>query len=315
MKIKDIGEFGLIDRITKKPKDKNVIVGIGDDAAVVKTKGLQVLTTDCLVEGDHFRTDWFTPKQIGMKSIEINVSDIAAMGAVPRYVLVSLALPKDLDVEFVEDLYKGMWNVCDKYNIEIIGGNMTHSNQIVISITLTGEVDRKNLCLRNGARQGDFIFVSGPIGNGRAGLKLFENNLNGFEQVKKGYLEPKANLENALKIAPYVNSMEDISDGLASEITHICNNSNCGAILYKDKIPISDQVRDFAKELKEDEYDYALYGGEDFKLVYTVSKDNLEKVDGFLVGKITKNKDIKLSCKGKETPITEKGYDHFSSDI
>jgi len=315
MKIKDIGEFGLIDRITKKPRDKNVIVGIGDDAAVVKTKGLQVLTTDCLVEGDHFRTEWFTPKQIGVKSIEINVSDIAAMGAVPRYVLVSLALPKDLDVEFVEELYEGMWNVCDKYNIEIIGGNMTHCQQIVISIALTGEVDKKNLCLRNGAKPGDFIFVSGPLGNGRAGLRLFQNNFKGFEQVKKGYLEPKANLDRALKIAPYVNSMEDISDGLASEIKHICDESNCGAILYKDKIPISDQVRDFAKKLKEDEYDYALYGGEDFELVFTVSKDELDKVDGFLVGEITKNKEIKLSYKGKEIPITEKGYDHFSSEI
>ena len=121
MKIKDIGEFGLIDRITKKPKDNDVLVGIGDDTAVYKTeKGLQVLTTDCLVEGDHFRREWFTPMQIGMKAIEINVSDIAAMGALPKYVLVELALPSDLDVNFVEELYKGMWKVCDKYNIEII---------------------------------------------------------------------------------------------------------------------------------------------------------------------------------------------------
>jgi thiamine-monophosphate kinase len=315
MKIKDIGEFGLIDRITKKPKDKNVIVGIGDDAAVVKTKGLQVMTTDCLVEGDHFRTEWFTPKQIGMKSIEINVSDIAAMGAVPRYVLVSLALPKDLDVEFVEELYRGMWNVCDKYNIEIIGGNMTHCQQIVISITLTGKVDKKNLCLRNGAKSGDFIFVSGHLGNGRAGLRLYQEDLNGFEEVKKSYLEPKANLDKALQIAPFVSSIEDISDGLASQITHICNDSKCGAILYKDKIPISDQVRDLAKKLKEDEYDYALYGGEDFELVFTVSKDKLDKVNGFLVGEITKDKEIKLSYNGKENIITGKGYDHFSSDI
>jgi thiamine-monophosphate kinase len=315
MKIKDIGEFGLIDRITKKPRDEDILVGIGDDAAVVKTKGLQVLTTDCLVEGDHFKTDWFTPKQIGMKAIEINVSDIAAMGAVPKYVLVSLALPKDLDVEFVEDLYKGMWKVCDKYNIEIIGGNMTHCEKIVISITLTGEVEQKVLCLRKGAKPGDFIFVSGHLSNGRAGLRLFQKDLKGFEQVKNGYLEPKANLDTALKIAPYVNSMEDISDGLASEIKHICDESKCGAIIYKDKIPISDQVRDVANELGEDEYDYALFGGEDFELVFTVSKDNLDKVDGFLIGEITKNKEIKLSIDGKENIITGKGYDHFSSEI
>jgi len=316
MKIKDIGEFGLIDRITKKPKDKDILVGIGDDAAVVKTdKGLQVLTTDCLVEGDHFRREWFTPEQIGMKAIEINVSDIAAMGATPKYVLVELALPGNLDVKFVEELYKGMWKVCDKYDIEIIGGNMTHCDNIVISITLTGEVDKKNLCLRSGAKPGDFIFVSGHLGNGRAGLRLFQENLKGFEKVRKAYLEPKAQLETALKIAAYSNSMIDVSDGLAPEVKHICDESKCGAIIYKDKIPVKDEVREVVNELREDEYDYALFGGEDFELVFTVSKDNLDKVNGFLVGEITKNKEIRLFSNGKEKALTKKGYDHFSNNI
>ncbi len=312
MKVKDIGEFGLIDRITKKPKDKNILIGIGDDTAVIKTKkGLQVLTTDCLVEGDHFRREWFSPIQIGMKAIEINVSDIAAMGAIPKYVLVSLALPKDLDVKYVEELYRGMWKVCDKYNIEIIGGNMTHYNEVVISITLTGEVEKENLTLRNGAKSGDLIFVSDYIGNGKAGLRLFQNNLNGFEKVRKKYLMPKANLDTALKISPYVNSMIDVSDGLAPEIRHICSESKCGAVIYKDKIPIKDDVRNVAKTLDEDEYDYALFGGEDFELVYTVSKENLGKVNGFLVGEITGKKDIILSYKGKEKKLTQSGYDHF----
>ena len=173
MKVKDIGEFGLIHRISKKSKDKDVIVGIGDDAAVIKTKGLQVLTTDCLVEGDHFRCGWFTAEQIGMKAIEINVSDVAAMGATPKHVLVSLALPHEVEVEFVEKMYKGMWQVCDKYKIEIIGG---------------------------------------------------------FKKVKKTYLEPKAKIDFALKVAPFVNSMIDISDGLAPEAKHICDESKCGAI-------------------------------------------------------------------------------------
>ncbi len=315
MKIKDIGEFGLIDRITKKPKNKDILVGIGDDAAIVKTRGLQVLTTDCLVESDHFRTEWFTPKQIGMKAIEINVSDIAAMGAVPKYVLVSLAIPKDLNVEFVEDLYKGMWKVCDKYNIEIVGGNMTHCNQIVISITVIGEVVKRNLCLRSGAKPSDFILVTGQIGNGRAGLRLHQENLKGFEHVKKRYLEPKANLDKALDIAPFVSSMEDISDGLASEIKHICDESRCGAIIYKDKIPISEQVREIAQKLNEDEYDYALYGGEDFQMVFTVSKDNLDKINGLLVGEITEKRGIKLFTDGKVKIISGKGYDHFSNGI
>ena len=311
MKVKDIGEFGLIDRITRKSKDKSVLVGIGDDDAVVKTECLQVLTTDCLVEGVHFRTDWFSAKQIGMKAIEINISDIAAMGAIPKYVLVSLALPKDLDVKFVEAMYQGMWDSCDKYKIDIIGGNMTRSNQIVISITMIGEADKKNLSLRSGANPGDLIFVSGHLGNGKAGLRLFQENLKGFEKVRKSYLEPKAQLDTALKIAPYINSMIDVSDGLAPEIRHICDESKCGAIIYKDKIPIDDEVRDVAKALDEDEYDYALFGGEDFELVYTVSKDNLGKVNGFLVGEITENKEALLSFKGKEKKLSESGYDHF----
>lgn len=312
MKVKDIGEFGLIDRITRKSRDKSVLVGIGDDAAVVEIKkGLQVLTTDCLVEGDHFRKDWFSAKQIGMKAIEINISDIAAMGAIPKYVLVSLALPKDLDVKFVEEMYQGMWDSCDKYKIDIIGGNMTRSNQIVISITMIGEADKKNLSLRSGANPGDLIFVSGHLGNGKAGLRLFQENLKGFEKVKKSYLEPKAQLETSSKIAPFINSMIDVSDGLAPEIRHICDESKCGAIIYKDKIPIDDEVRDVAKALDEDEYDYALFGGEDFELVYTVSKDNLDKVNGFLVGEITENKEALLSFKGKEKKLSESGYDHF----
>ena len=316
MKVKDIGEFGLIDLISKKTKDKDVLVGIGDDATVIKTtKGLQVLTTDCLVEGDHFRKEWFTPNQIGMKAIEINVSDVAAMGAVPRFALISLGLPKDLEVDFVEEMYQGMWKTCSKYNIEIIGGNMTHSQQIFISVTLTGDVDKKNLCLRSGAKPDDYIFVSGHLGNGRAGLRLFQENVKGFENVNKFYLKPKAQLKIALKLAPYVNSMIDISDGLASDIKHICEQSRCGAIIYKDKIPIKNEVRQIAKTLGEDEYNYALFGGEDFQLVYTVSKNNLNKVDGFLIGEITKDKKIKLVSNTGENLIKEKGYDHFSNSV
>jgi thiamine-monophosphate kinase len=316
LKIKDIGEFGLIDRISRKTKDKDIVVGIGDDAAIIKIKkGLQVLTTDCLVEGDHFRKDWFSPKQIGMKAIEINVSDVAAMGGIPKYVLVSLALPKDLSVEFVEELYKGMWKACDKYNIDIIGGNMTHCEKIVISITLTGEVDIKNLSLRSGAKPGDLIFVSGNLGNGRAGLRLFQEKIKGYDEIKKRYLEPNAQLKLALILAPFVNSMEDISDGLASEIKHICNESKCGANIYKDKIPILDEVRNVARELGDDVYDYALYGGEDFKLAYTVSEENIENVNGIFVGEIKKNKDINLISQGIEKTITADGYDHFTNGI
>jgi thiamine-monophosphate kinase len=316
MRIKEIGEFGLIDRITKKPKSKDVLVGIGDDGAIVKTKeGLGLLTVDCLVEGDHFTRKWFSPQQIGMKAIEINISDLAAMGGTPKYVLVSLCLPDDLYVDFVEDIYEGMWKICDKYGIEIIGGNMTHSKLIVISVSIIGEANEEDLSLRSGAKVGDFIFVSGPIGNGRAGLRAFQENLQNFEFVKKKYLEPKARLDFAFKFSQYVNSMIDISDGLAPEIKHICDESKCGAIIYEDKIPICDDVRNVAKALEEDKYEYALFGGEDFELVFTVSRNNIKNVEGFVIGEIIKPKEIKLRGKNGIQIINEKGYDHFSKNI
>jgi thiamine-monophosphate kinase len=315
MKIKEIGEFGLIDLITKKSKNKDVLVDIGDDAAVIKAKGLEVLTTDTLVEGDHFRKEWFSPEQIGKKAIEINVSDVAAMGGTPKYVLVSLALPSNIDVSFVKRIYLGMWKSCKKYKLDIIGGNMTHCDTIVISITLIGNVLKQNLTLRSQAKPNDLIYVSGSLGFGRAGLRLFQEKIDGFDKIKERYLEPKAQLEYAEKIRSSVNSMIDISDGLAPEIRHICEQSNCGAIVYKDKIPIGKEVKKIAKKLNEDEYDYALYGGEDFQLLFTVSKKNASKTNGILIGRITKSKEIKLLTDKKEIILNKKGYDHFSNNL
>jgi thiamine-monophosphate kinase len=315
MKIEKIGEFGLIDRITKKVNDKNVLIGIGDDAAVIKPNNLQVLTTDTLVEGDHFKKSWFSPQQVGMKAIEINVSDIAAMGAIPKYVLISLILPSDEDVGFIDKVYQGMWKTCKKYKMSIVGGNITHGPKTAISVTLIGEVKKKDLRLRSQAKAGDFICVTGRIGNGKAGLRLFQKNIKGYKKTKQLYLEPKAQLKLALKNTPYINAMEDISDGLASEVKHICDQSKVGAIIYKDNIPISDEVRQIAKKLKQDPYDYALFGGEDFQLVFTVKEKNLNKVKGFLVGEITKKKGVRIYTKGKEMKIKKKGYDHFINPI
>jgi len=315
MKVKDIGEFGLIKRITKKVNDKNVLVGIGDDAAVIKASKLQVLTTDTLIEDDHFKKSWFTAQQIGMKAIEINVSDVASMGAIPKYALVSLILPNNEDVEFIEDMYKGMWKICKKYKMYIIGGNITHGPKTTVSITLIGELKKSNLSLRSQAKAGDFICVTGRIGNGKAGLRLFQENIKGFQKTRTLYLEPKAQLKIALKNAPYVNAMEDISDGLASEVKHICDQSKVGAVIYKSNIPISNEVIRIARKLKENPYEYALFGGEDFQIVFTVEEKNLSKVRGFLVGEITKKKGVRIYTKGKEHIIKKQGYDHFSNSI
>jgi len=310
MKIKDIGEVGLIERISRKSKKQDVLVGIGDDAAVVKIKGLQVLTTDCLVEGDHFRCDWFTPMQIGKKAIEINVSDVASMGGIPNYALISLCLPKDLDVDFVDEMYEGFWQSCEKYDIDIIGGNMSRSKQIMISIVLIGTVDKDNLTLRSGAKPGDLLFLSGSIGYGRAGLRLLQEEIKGYKQLRKKYLEPKAKLDFSKKVSFYVNSMIDISDGLASEIKHICDDSNCGAVIYKDKIPIDEDIRSLAYHLSEDVFDYALYGGEDFELLYSVSKENKDNIIGICIGEITRN-GIFLILDDKKIKMETYGFDHF----
>ena len=316
MKIKDIGgEFALIKRITKKARNKNVIVGIGDDTAVIRVGGkLLCITTDTLVENDHFSLRWFTAKQVGMKAIEINVSDIGSMSAQPKYALVSLVLTKNTDVEFIDELYKGMWQAAKKYNIDIIGGNITHGRELVIDIDMIGEVKKENLKLRSKAKPGDYIFVSGDLGKSAAGLKLFlrkKMKRKQFKKLVKAHTEPKAQFHKVRPFLRYINAMIDVSDGLASEVTRICEASKTGAVIFKDNIPVDDETVHAAHILVGDAADYALFGGEDFELVYTVPEKYLSKVKGFLVGQITRKRGIRIYSKGKERLIKGHGYDHF----
>src|SRR3989338_8537924 len=312
MKIKDMGgEFALIRLITRKAKDKNAVVGIGDDAAVIKAGNKYlVVTTDTIVDDDHFSLKYFTPEQVGKKAIEINVSDISAIGGIPKYALVSLILPRDIDVEVIDKIYKGMRQACKKYSIDIIGGNTTHAKQLIIDVDMIGEVKKENLCLRSQAKPGDFILVSGDLGSSTAGLHLFQKNIKGHEKVKKKHLEPEAKFHKVKKFLRYINAMIDVSDGLASEITRICEQSKTGAIIFCDNIPIKEETRNAAKALKENPLDYALFGGEDFELVFTVSEKNLNKVRGFLVGEIIKENKVYLYCNGKKKLLRRHGYDH-----
>jgi len=313
MRIKDIGgEFALIKRITRKAKGKNIVVGIGDDAAVIKAGNRYlVVTTDTIVDSNHFSLKYFTPEQVGKKAIEINASDIGAMGGVPKYALVSLVLPKDVDVKVIDDIYKGMRQACKKYNAEIIGGNMTHGKQLVIDVDMIGEVKKENLCLRSKAKPGDFILVSGDLGSSTAGLHLFSKNIKGHGYVKKKHLEPEAKFHKVKKFLEHINAMIDVSDGLASEVTRICEQSKTGAVIYCDNVPIREETRKAAEALKENVLDYALFGGEDFELVFTVSEKNLNKVRGFLVGEIIKENKVYLYCNGKKKLLRRHGYDHF----
>jgi len=316
MKVADIGgEFELIKRISKKTKifSKDVLVGIGDDTAVLKYDKDRYLlfTTDMLVEDDHFSLKFSSAEQIGMKSVEVNVSDIAAMGGMPKHVLISLALPKNIDLKFIDGLYNGFSKVGKKYKINIIGGDITHSKQIVINVAMIGFVEKENLCLRRDAKVNDLICVSGDLGKSAAGLELLFNKKKG--KSIKFHLEPKARLDFARKVARYVNAMEDVSDGLAQEIRNICDASKKGAVIYREKIPISKNVINDAKKIKKDPYGFALYGGEDFELVFTISKDNFKKLKNkvYVVGKILNKKEgIYLLDKNKKFKL-RKGYDHF----
>lgn len=316
MRIKEIGgEFGLIKRIYEKVNDRDIIAGIGDDTAVIRYKDDKHLlwTTDMLVEEDHFSLKWSSAKQIGMKAIEASVSDIAAMGGLPKYALVSMSLKEDTPVEFVDELYKGMREACKKYDIAIIGGDTTHGSEIAVNVSMIGEVEKDFLSLRSGAKVNDLILATGDLGKSAAQLALLKNNLKG---PVKEHLEPKARLKEARKLVHAgVNAMIDVSDGLASEVRHICEESRVGAVIYKEKIPISDDTRKIAAVLRKDAADFALNGGEDFELVFTIPKEKLQIVNLLtkvtVVGEIVeKEKGISLLEKGKRLRLGN-GYDHF----
>jgi thiamine-monophosphate kinase len=319
MKIKEIGgEFALIKRLAKKVNDSNVIKGIGDDCAVLKynKKKYVLITTDMLVENDHFNLKWQTPFQVGMKLMEVNVSDIVSMGGTPKYAFVSLSLKEDTEVEFVEELYKGIYKSAKKHKVLVLGGDTTHGTEYVFNLTLIGETEKKLLRLRSSAKVNDLICVTGKLGGSTAGLKLLLNNRKGF--LKK-HNEPKSRTAKEGKtIAKYCNAMIDVSDGLGSEVRHICEESNVGAEVYYEKIPVSKETFFTAKKLKMNAFDFALYGGEDFELVFTVPEKKLKKLkrefsDFTVIGKILPKKEgVYLLKKEKKLPL-KKGFDHFEN--
>ncbi|MFP4051792.1 MAG: thiamine-phosphate kinase [Thermoplasmata archaeon] len=308
--ISDVGEFGLIERIADRVKKKEDLVkGIGDDCAVLDDgDDFTLLTTDMLVSGDHFNKNWHTPWQIGWKSMIVNVSDIAAMGGLPEWALVSVALPDDVDYEYVDEIFKGMIDASEKYDLSIIGGDTTHGDLLVINITLIGSVEKENICMRGDAEVGDLICVSGDLGKSWAGLELLRASEEGYTDF---HLEPDCRLDLARKLAPHVNAMIDVSDGLASEVNHICDESSVGASVEKEKVPISKRTKEAGEILGKDPMFWALSGGEDFELVFTIPKENFDMIKStkpIIVGEITEEGRYLLN--GEKKPL-EGGYKHF----
>jgi thiamine-monophosphate kinase len=324
MKINDIGgEFALIDRLAQGSltSHTDLLMGIGDDAAVIKNAyangDYQLVTTDMLAEESHFRCDWSTPEQIGVKSVVCNVSDIAAMGGVPTFMFISLALPADTEVEWVDALYRGINAACHRYGVILAGGDTTHSEKIIISITLLGRVAPENLCLRSHARPGELLCVTGPLGGSAAGLAMLMAGLNPPAYLQEQHLAPACRLDVGPLIAPQAGAMIDISDGLAAEVNHICDQSGTGAEITLADIPIHASVAEAARKTGKNPHLFALSGGEDFELLLSITPHNKRQLEQksvalIQVGMVTEaaaGRLLKLPD-GQKRPLIG-GYNHF----
>jgi thiamine-monophosphate kinase len=312
MDIRSIGgEFALINRIAREPKHASVLCGIGDDCAVIKISDTlyHLYTVDMLVEGDHFSRDYFSPYDIGYKSMISNVSDIVSCGGKSIYALLSMSINDSVDVPFIDEFYRGIYDVCDRYAIDLIGGDTTHGKYITISINVIGEVTPENLRLRSSARAGDLIAVSAPIGGSTAGLRLFLAKKTGFDDVKRYHLHPECGADALPAILPISRAMTDVSDGLASEARNIALASGLSAHIDSKAIPLSKGIAESARSLGDNPLDYALYGGEDFALVYTLPPEYASRVTGTIVGRMDISDGVYLDDK----KITRFGYDHFGT--
>ena len=340
MQLKEIGEFGLIDRIKNivDISSAELMVGIGDDAAAFRTSSdlLTLLTTDVLIEDVHFKLAYFTFQQLGWRALAVNLSDIAAMGGRPKYAVFSLGLPEKIQVESIEEFYRGAKELGDKFQTAVIGGDTTQSpDRLFVSVTVVGEVEEEKLMRRSGARVGDAVFVTGTLGGAQAGLRLLKsNNIPPFKGGLKGgaliekHLSPQPRINEARFLVENfpIHAMIDVSDGLASEINHICKQSNVGAFLNADEIPIDSATQEAADFFKDKPLNYALRGGEDFELLFTAPEEIANELQkkfrekfGFECSKIGVIKEqadgiILEDTDGKQVPIPAEGYEHFGAE-
>lgn len=330
-----MGEFGLINHLTKNIKLKNSssVKGVGDDAAVIDNGNkVTLVSTDLLVEGVHFDLSYTPLKHLGYKAVVVNVSDIAAMNGKANQITVSISISNRFSMEAIEEIYEGIFLACENYNIDLVGGDTTSSvSGLYISVTVIGEAEKDKIVYRNTAGEGDLIFVSGDLGAAYAGLlvlerekKVFESDpdmqpdLEGNDYILSRQLKPEArtDIQKLLqdkKVLP--TSMIDISDGLASDILHICSGSELGCNIYEDKIPIDPTTVNKATEFNIDPSTFAMNGGEDYELLFTVKPDDYEKLKDILeisvIGHMTeKNTGVNLiSRSGAAIKIKAQGWD------
>lgn len=334
-----LGEFRLINHLTEHVNihQPSSIKGIGDDAAVLKyDEGKHTLvSTDMLVEGVHFDLTYVPLKHLGYKAVMVNLSDICAMNGIPKQITVSIAASNRFSVEALEELYEGILFACKKYNIDLVGGDTTSSTSgLIISITVIGEAKQQHIAYRNGAKEKDLICVSGDLGGAYMGLQILEReksvfkenpniqpDLVGNDYILERQLKPEARVDivelfQKLSIKP--SSMIDVSDGLASELIHLCTQSELGCELYEEKIPIDPQTYDRARDFGLDPTVCALSGGEDYELLFTIPMSDYDKVknlpDITVIGHMTaKSSGLNLIAKsGTVHPITAQGWNAFT---
>jgi thiamine-monophosphate kinase len=334
--IASLGEFGLIDHLTKnnETKQSSTILSIGDDAAVIDHGGMQtVISTDLLVEGIHFDLSYTPLKHLGYKSVVVNISDIYAMNATPTQIVLSIAISNKFSVEALDEFYDGVYAACEKYNVDLVGGDTTSSQRgFVISITAIGEVAQNKFVKRDGAKPNDLICVSGDLGAAFLGLTILEREKKIFEEtgaqpdlenqtyIVGRMLKPEARKDVVEYFAEHnimPTSMMDISDGLSSELLHICKQSNVGCVLHEEKIPFNEDMKDFAYKLELDPTACALSGGEDYELLFTVSQADYEKINEnnglSVIGYITEATEGKniITRGGNKHALVAQGWNHL----
>lgn len=337
--LSDIGEFGLIDHIhtlilQEGIKNPGITLGIGDDTAAIKPReGYEVLITcDCLVEGRHYLPDFITPIDLGRRAMAVNISDIGAMGGLPLYSLVSLGLREDTSIADVESLYRGFLKELNPLNASIIGGNITKTEGFeFIDITVVGEVEQNKLMVRSSAEVGDVILVTGYPGQAGAGLQLLQHsespqNLHNHPLVR-AYNSPKhrAREGNAIAQSAYANAMIDTSDGLLADLGHICEESQVGAEIFQERLPLSQALIKETEHTEVDPYGLVLSDSDDYELIMTCSKENVSYIRAVVasisdvpvseIGQITEiEENIKLILpNGSKQAVIPSGWDHFKT--
>ncbi len=329
MDLREIGEFGLINRIRKwvTSSDPALVQGIGDDVAVIGTGSTALLvTTDILIEDIHFDLSWTDPYTLGRKSLAVNLSDIASMGGTPKYFLISIGLSKNLPLSFVSSFYRGLKKEARQYQVELIGGDTSLSQKIVINICLLGEGRQRDLLFRKGAKAGDDLFVSGTLGDAALGLKILQEKgkIRGAEGLVKKHLSPCPRVELGQAIAKHhwATAMIDVSDGLLIDASHLLEESGVGARIWKELIPLSKLYQKWIRSFSKDPLQLALSGGEDYELLFTAppkmrnrisSLAHAHKIPMTRIGEILhKEEGFHIARKdGKDYSPFRLGFEHF----